>query len=336
MRHDQRPHFSDRLRGFSLVELLVSMLLGLLLSAGVISAYLGAKRNYLHEEQMARMQENARYAMRLLSRDLAMAGFFGGFPALDGVAPGAVSTDCSDRDWVLDGTHALELVNDYSGEVAPVSLHATVWNCLDSAAIALNTDLLSIKRTAGEASLHRGIPAADLTASTVASWYLRLTSGRQPEWEKLRPIDLLKPTSAVASLSYWEAISRIFFIRRYSDPDRADEDLPTLCMETLAGDAMTSRCLVEGVENLQLEFGIDTDADGVPNQYKSAPEGEEMQRAVTAKIHLLLRSITKIPGHKDDKSYTLGQTVLAAKHDGYLRHVFSTTVLLRNRVEPIG
>ena len=107
-------------------------------------------------------------------------------------------------------------------------------------------------------------------------------------------------------------------------------------METLAGDAMTSRCLVEGVENMQLEFGIDTDADGVPNQYKSAPTGDEMRHAVAAKIHLILRSISKIPGHQDDKTYTLGQKILTAKHDPYLRRVFSTTVLLRNRIEPVG
>jgi len=336
MRRDKRYRCKHLACGFSLVELLVSMLLGLLLSAGVVSVYLGAKRNFFYEEQMARMQENGRYALRLLSRELVMAGFFGGVPALDNVFPASVGGDCSDRDWVLDGTHPLELVNDYSGRSAPVSLHATRLTCLDSAAIVLNTDLIAIKRTAGEASLRRGIPAAGLTASTVANWYLRLASGQQPEWEKLRAIDLLDRARAVPSLSYWEAISRIIFIRRFSDSGIAGDDIPSLCMETLAGSAMTTRCLVEGVENMQLEFGIDTDADGVPNQYKSAPVGEELQYAVTAKIYLLLRSINKISGHQDDKTYTLGQKILTAKHDAYLRRVVSATVLLRNRIEPIG
>jgi type IV pilus assembly protein PilW len=322
-------------QGLSLVELLVSMLLGLILSGGIVTAYLGAKRDYYYEEQTARMQENGRYAMRLLSRELTMAGFFGGVPVPDDISPVPVGVDCSDRPWVLDGTYPLELVNDYAGQSVPLSLHSTPLTCLDSAAIALNTDLIAIKRTAAEASLRRGIPAAGLTASTIASWYLRLTSGEHPEWEKLRPIDLLAGKQTESSLSYWEAIARVFFIRRYSDSGSVEDDVPSLCMETMAGDAMTSRCLVEGVENMQLEFGIDTDADGVPNQYKSAPTGEEMQHAIAAKIHLLLRSISKISGHKDDKTYTLGQKILAAKHDPYLRRVFSATVLLRNRLEPI-
>jgi type IV pilus assembly protein PilW len=334
MHRYRRKLWSPCADGLSLVELLVSMLLGLILSGGIVSAYLSAKRNYLYEEQTARMQENGRYAMRLLSRELTMAGFVGGVPALDSVSPAAVGTDCSDRDWILDVAHPLELVNDYAGQSVPLSLHSTPLTCLDSAAIALNTDLIAIKRTAGEASVRRGIPAAGLTASTTASWYLRLTSGDHPQWEKLRPIDLLARNKVASSLSYWEAISRIIFIRRYSDSGIVDDDIPSLCMETLAGDAMTARCLVEGVENMQLEFGIDTDADGVPNRYKSAPTGDEMQHAIAAKIYLLMRSISKIAGHQDNKTYTLGQKILPARHDPYLRRVLSATVLLRNRIEP--
>jgi len=322
--------------GFSLVELMVSLLLGLILSVGVISAYLATKRNFFYEEQIARMQENGRYALRLLARELVMAGFFGGVHASESIAAAVVGVDCSHKRWVLDNTHPLELVNDYSGQPVPVSLHATPLTCLDSAAIVPDTDLIAVKRTAAEASLRQGNPAADLTTSDVDSWYLRTASGKRPEWEKLRSVDLLNRTGTQPPLSYWDAISRIFFVRKFSDSSIEGDDIPTLCMETLAGNAMTSRCLVEGVENLQLEFGIDLDADGVPDQYKSAPDGEELRRAVTAQIYLLLRSINKISGHRDDRVYTLGQKILAAKNDSYLRRVVSTTVLLRNRIEPIG
>lgn len=337
MRHQDKHHGGRQTaRGFSLVELLVAMMLGLLLSAGVVSIYLGAKRNLFYEEQSARMQENGRYAIRLLSRELSMAGFFGGVTALDNVTPATVGGDCSNRDWVLDGKHPLELVNDYPGQSVPVSLHDTSLTCLDSAAIVLDTDLIAIKRTAGEASLRSGVPADGLADSTVVSWYLRLESDAYPKWERRRPSDLLGRKNVTASLSYWEAISRIVFVRKFSDPGIDGDDIPSLCMETLAGNAMTARCLVEGVENMQLEFGIDTDADGVPDQYKSAPHGEEMQLAVTAKIYLLLRSISEVSGHRDDKTYTLGQKILTAKHDSYLRRVVSATVFLRNRIAPIG
>jgi type IV pilus assembly protein PilW len=323
-------------RGLSLVELLISILLGLFLTSGIVSVYLGSKQNYFYEEQAARMQENGRYAMRLLQRELTMAGFFGGVLAMEAVTPASVGTDCSTGDWALNGVAPVDLLNDYSGQSSPVSLSSTPFTCLDGAGIAPSTDILAIKRTASEASLHSGVPAAGLTASTGEQWYLRLADGGDPRWEKLRPIDLLDSAKAGASLTYWEASSKIFYIRTYSDSGKEGDSIPTLCMENLAGNAVTSRCLVEGVENMQLEFGIDTDDDGVANQYKAAPTGAEMAQAVTARIHLLLRSILEIAGYRDDKIYALGQKVVAAQHDGFLRRVFSTTVHLRNRIEPIG
>ena len=320
--------------GLTLVELLISLLLGLLLSAAMVSAYLVAKRNYQYEEQMARMQENGRYAMRLLSRELVMAGFYGGIPASAKFSAASVGVDCSDWDWVLDGSHPLDLVNDYNGQSPPVSLHFTALTCLDHTAVALNTDLIAIKRTAADASLLRGVPARTLTSSTIEGWYLRITSGAEPEWEKLRPMDLRDASKALPSLSYWEAISRIIFIRNYSN--EADDHIPSLCMEMLAGDAMTSRCLVEGVENLQIEFGIDSDNDGVPNQYTATPTQTQVKHAVTARIFLLLRSLGPLPGYRDGKTYHLGQKVLPVTYDAYLRKVLSSTVILRNHIVPTG
>jgi type IV pilus assembly protein PilW len=319
--------------GLSLVELLVSMLLGVFLSAVMVSAYLGAKRSYFHEEQVARMQENGRYALRLLSRELGMAGFYGGLLSTEGVVPVSVKTDCSTPRWALDSQKPLELVNDYAGGGAPITVDLTSFTCLDSADIRPGTDMLAIKRTAAEASLRRGIPATALTRSTVQRWYLRLRGGQHPVWEQLRPVDLFDPARKNSNQSYWSAVSRIFFIRKYSSEE--GDAIPGLCMEALAGIAMTARCLVQGVENMQLEFGIDTDTDGVANQYKALPAVEDLDRAVTAKIFLLLRSLHPIVGYRDDKSYSLGKQVVPPTGDGYLRKVFSTTVRLPNRMRPL-
>lgn len=327
---------STRILGLSLVELMVCLVLGVLFSAAVVSAYLGAKRTYFYDEQMARMQENGRYALRLLSRELALAGFFGGVPTLSGVAPAPVGTDCSSERWALDARDPVELVNDYPGESPPVSLRMFSLTCLDGAAIVPDTDLLVIKRTAAQASLYLGAPAATLTPATSESWFLRTESGSPSGWEKLRPIDLHDAGRASPTRSYWEAITRIFYVRSYSESGSEGEDLPTLCMETLAGDAMTSRCLVEGVESMQLEFGVDTDDDGAPNQYLTAPGAGEMRQVVAVKIHLLLRSIARLTGHRDVKTYRLGHKELPARGDAYLRRVFSSTVLLRNKIQPIG
>lgn len=317
-------------RGFSLVELLVALLLGVILSSGMITVYLGAKQGSFYEEQLARMQENGRLAMRLLSRELVMAGFFAGTRSLDGVLPPAVGADCSDDNWVLDASRPLGLVNDHTGQSVPVAVDDTPLTCVHGEEIVSETDLLVVKRTAGEPSLRDGVVADRLTESTVRSWYLRLVPGEPWTWEKAAPGELAGLAASDPMASYWKGMTRIFYVRRYSDPDDRDDDIPTLCMETIAGDGMASRCLVEGVEDVQYEFGIDTDADGVPNQYLSAPSEAELGQAVTVKVHLLLRSIRKVSGWVDEKAYVLGARVLSPRRDSYLRRVLSTTVFLRN------
>lgn len=63
--------------GFSLTELLVAMVVGLILLGGLVTLMVNSKKNYAVQDYSARLQENARFAMQFLSYDLRMAGFFG-------------------------------------------------------------------------------------------------------------------------------------------------------------------------------------------------------------------------------------------------------------------
>jgi type IV pilus assembly protein PilW len=64
-------------RGFSLIELLIAMALGLILVLGVTQLFLGSKRSFVLQQQMATLQENARFVLTRISRDLRQAGLFG-------------------------------------------------------------------------------------------------------------------------------------------------------------------------------------------------------------------------------------------------------------------
>ncbi len=61
--------------GFGLLELMIAMVIGLILMAGVIELYIGNKAAYQTSEAMSRLQENARYAMYQLQKDIRMAGY---------------------------------------------------------------------------------------------------------------------------------------------------------------------------------------------------------------------------------------------------------------------
>ncbi|WP_296508366.1 prepilin-type N-terminal cleavage/methylation domain-containing protein [Rhodoferax sp.] len=61
-------------RGFTLVELMVSLILGLILISGVLSVFISNRDNYKVSENIARIQENSRTAYDLISRDIREAG----------------------------------------------------------------------------------------------------------------------------------------------------------------------------------------------------------------------------------------------------------------------
>ncbi|HSB96630.1 MAG TPA: prepilin-type N-terminal cleavage/methylation domain-containing protein, partial [Spongiibacteraceae bacterium] len=66
-----------RARGFSLIELMVAMVIALIVLAGVLSSFLASKQAYLYNQEVAFIQENARYAAAYLSADIREAGNFG-------------------------------------------------------------------------------------------------------------------------------------------------------------------------------------------------------------------------------------------------------------------
>jgi type IV pilus assembly protein PilW len=86
---------------------------------------------------------------------------------------------------------------------------------------------------------------------------------------------------------------------------------------------------IEGVDDMQLEYGEDTDADGVPNGYVTANSVSAWKNVVSVRISLLMSTLT------DNQSTALqtyefnGATVTAT--DRRVRRSFSSVVNLRNR-----
>lgn len=68
---------SSPVRGFSLVEMLVALVAGLVLAGGVMELFLTTRQTYQVVDQMSRMQENGRHALSILTRELRMPGSFG-------------------------------------------------------------------------------------------------------------------------------------------------------------------------------------------------------------------------------------------------------------------
>lgn len=71
------PNFHARMRGLSLIELMIAMVIGTVLVLGIIQVFSSSRAAYQLSEGVARVQENGRFAMDYLQRDIRMAGHFG-------------------------------------------------------------------------------------------------------------------------------------------------------------------------------------------------------------------------------------------------------------------
>jgi len=66
-----------KLSGFSLVELMIALLISLFLLAGMSQIFLGSRKSFTIQDSLGRLQENGRYVIETLSRDIRRAGYLG-------------------------------------------------------------------------------------------------------------------------------------------------------------------------------------------------------------------------------------------------------------------
>jgi type IV pilus assembly protein PilW len=102
---------SGRNLGFTLVELMVAVTIGLLLTIAVAQLFVGSRQSYATTDDMARMQENMRFTHDVLSRTARMAGYM--------AYPGDSAVDVEDLKGVfgptnlaLDGTDGNNSLTD--------------------------------------------------------------------------------------------------------------------------------------------------------------------------------------------------------------------------------
>ena len=91
--------------------------------------------------------------------------------------------------------------------------------------------------------------------------------------------------------------------------------------------------LIPGVENIQVEYGVDTDADGIPNNYQNATQvqtGSTWANVVVVRLAVLVTSQIPVRDQASQETYQLLGVSHTAANDRLHRRVFTTTIPLRN------
>jgi len=309
-----------------MVELMVAMTLSLTLGIAIASVYVGNSHSFKQDENIARMQDDARFALRELAFDISMAGNYAELYVPGEVTPDAtlaIGTDCGpagEVNWMY------RTVETGSGRALSITAidNATnaeavaAFSCFAAGELLDGTDIVSIKRVAGGES----------TVLQPGSVYLRTNGTVGLLFNAPAPA---APTIAVAPpRSDWEFRPSIYYVRRYANAP--GDGIPTLCRKVLrgAGPSMTTECLATGIENLQIEYGLDTTGNGQVNIYSSSPALAEMQDVVSARIYVLARTTDIDVRYTNDKIFSISNAPDYAPQDSFHRRVFSTNVSIQN------
>ena len=352
-----------RQSGLSLVEIMVALTLGVVLLTGVIQIYASTKSTYRMQDNLARLQENGRFALSFLSRDVRMAGYHGcttfgpvtntlnnpsslqydftvgltGYNDVGASPPAALSgagvVPASGTDVIVVRRNVDEPVrvvkNNSSAQMFVEVLSQVPGGCKDgsdrvsglcSNDILMVSDCIksrvfqagNLQVTGTPPDLNITHPSSGTPGNAISSWG---GAGSPAEEQFGDDAEIVRLGSYAYFISNKVVNGATMPVLNRYDGGQVFE-------------------LVEGVEDMQVTYGEDTDGDRTADVYRDADAVFDWSAVVSARIHLLLRTnennLTDAPLDYVFNGATVAGASMATG-DRHLRREFTTTVTLRNR-----
>lgn len=311
--------------GITLIELMVALAIGSFLIIGAVQIYNQSRQAYSVNESIARVQEIAQFAMDTVEADLRMASNWGrnsrglavegrsiiGQPNPNGLdAP----VDCGNT-WALD--LALPIDGNNNGYLL---------GCAATGGSMNFSDVITVRRTSVTPV---ALEAGRLQVQTTRIQGELFTDGAVPTG--FSPAD--SATHNLMVTSYYVSPSSPLI-----------NGMPTLRRQRLVGGGAAGPQIVDeevapGVENIQLQLGIDVDQDNTVDRYVNP--GDPIYnptavgyvpgaRVMTARVWMVVRGLDFEAGIQDGRDYEPGDVDLGVQNDGFRRMQVSKTILLRN------
>jgi len=315
--------------GFSLVELLVAMVVGLIIVSGAFSLHSGTRKTQAVNEAQMDMVADARFAIEMIAYDLRHAGMWGGTnkdslidckstdsacgaTSAGDTPPSSVAGDCA-VGWYYDLSRPVFATDDTLGN--PYSA-----TCIPGTERYLaGTDVLEIRYA------DSNVPAGLLASQAyVRSNFIdgRIFIGA--------PAPVLASNESSPMTLNHELHAYAYYVSDFSDA--VGDGIPSLRRVALVnGPSLQNQTLISGVSNLQVQFGEDVNGDQAVDRYVNPDAVTDWSAVYAAKIWLLMRSDKKQIGVNTQKSFSIaGVTNTYGGQDDYRYFMVSSVVDLRN------
>ncbi|NIN34728.1 MAG: hypothetical protein GWO08_03725 [Gammaproteobacteria bacterium] len=344
--------------GLSLIELMIAIVIGVLLMAGTAGLLISNKRIYKEQNEMGRLQENARFAMEILIKDIRRAGYSGCVDRTNAVTNhlnnAGIDTYMGNFNILVEGSEAAsnwypsnsnegvaDMVAGSDGITIkffePLSIELDFTMPSTSAVVSVDTtgDI-----AVGDILAVTDCDSADIfqvTGVTGTNGDLAHQTGSQTPGNASQALSKAYADGA----SVESLVARRYFVG--TNPNTGETALFRLGPDTrdvddIDGDGDTTEILpqevIEGVENMQVLYGEDTAGnDLIADTYVSADAVTNWNNVVSARISLLMRTIQEdFTAPLNTTVYNLLGTAVDPNPDDHRRRrVFTSTINIRNR-----
>ncbi len=319
-------------QGFSLLEIIISLSVGLVLFAGIMSVFVGMRTTTQETNSLGALQENGRFALSMITEDLMRQSFWG-----DLVAP-LSSSNVSSNDlpsFPATGDCTGQGLNNSSFPQATGHFR-TLWgmtastsspiNCIDDASIG--SDVLQLKRVLAN-------PFAVGTVGNDADsnqFFLNTNSSNGTIFPGKSNLPVIN------NAQVWQYLHHVYYVK---DESQGDISVPVLMRGALSnagGDLMLFQPMIDGIEIIHLMYGVDTDGDGSVNAYISPNVmttnywDNANAKILAVKVYILARDILPDADYVNETTYLLGDLSFTpdTTNNHYRRLLLNSTVTLYN------
>jgi len=321
--------------GISLVEILVSLVISLFLLGGIVQVYFGNQTSYTFANALSQVQENGRFALDTISRDLRAAGDWG-----------CINFDPDDTDNIGDNLPGMA---GYDADLHDFRVNPPVQGTNDTGGLGTSDTITISGSKPGQTNV-----VSPFNDETIQFLYTNAVSTLTANDIVLiarcgandllidEESDIFRITSVGLGLvPQHQRINHNATLSQQYENDATITELQsvtyTINNNTSGQPALfrsefgNNQEVIEGILDMQILYGIDTGIDGYANQYLTADNVTDFQDVVSARVMLLVQStatnVTDAP-----QSYTFNGAPPTTAADNRLYQVFSTTVALRNRI----
>lgn len=317
-------------RGFSLLEVLVVLAIGLVIFAGVLSVFVGLRTTTSETTSYGELQENGRFAISVLSDDLLRQDFWGDYTGTVDIAtinpvPVAPLGECI-GEGINNGTFPLAVGHFRTLWGETVTSASIMQGCRTDAKIG--SDILQLKRVISTPLVNgAGDP---ITVAPVGNYYFVSN-------ESKGTLFTAGAVPVINDAQVWQYQHHIYYVR---EETQGSNTVPVLMQGQLATTLAFSP-IIDGIEMIRFEYGIDTQIDstvqgyGIIDAYISADNmttalwNNATSRILSVRIYVLARNILPDNKYTNNNTYQLGDQVYTF-NDNYRRLLFSSTITLYN------